>query len=69
MLHGVADEGAPVRATAEVIGRHLNLPVVAIAPEDAAERFGWLIMFLTAAGPASSALTRELVGWRPPTPG
>jgi len=69
VLHGVADEGVPVRVIAEVIGRHLNLPVVAIAPKEAAEHFGWLNMFLTADIPASSALTRELVGWRPTHPG
>ncbi|MDQ6750323.1 MAG: SDR family oxidoreductase, partial [Actinomycetota bacterium] len=27
VLHGVAEEGVPVRAIAEVIGRHLHLPV------------------------------------------
>ena len=52
----------PVRAIAEVIGRHLDLPVVAIAPEDAGEHFGWLGGFLAADVPASSALTRELRG-------
>ena len=35
VLHAVADEGVPVRAIAEVIGRHLGVPVAAIAPEDA----------------------------------
>ncbi len=30
VLHGVADEGVPARAIAEVIGRHLDLPVVSI---------------------------------------
>ena len=69
VLHGVADEGVPVRAIAEVIGRHLDLPVVSIATEDAAEHFGWLIMFLAADIPASSDLTRELVGWQPTHPG
>ena len=34
-LHAVADEGVPVRDIAEIIGRHLELPVVSIAPEDA----------------------------------
>ena len=62
VLHGVADEGVPIRAIAEVIGRHLNLPVVSISPEDASEHFGWLGRFLAIDSPASSALTRELVG-------
>ena len=65
MLHAVADEGVPVRAIAEVIGRHLDLPVVAIARQDAGEHFGWLAGFLAADVPASSALTREQMGWRP----
>ena len=69
VLHGVADEGVPVREIAEVIGRHLELPVVAVAPEDAGEHFGWLAHFLAADVPATSALTRELVGWRPTHPG
>jgi nucleoside-diphosphate-sugar epimerase len=68
-LHGVADEGVPIRDIAEVIGRHLDLPVVAISPEDAGEHFAWLAGFLAADSPASSGLTRELVGWRPTHPG
>ncbi len=69
VLHGVADEGVPVRAIAEVIGRHLAFPVVAIIPEDAGEHFGWLAAFIAADSPASSTLTRELVGWQPMHPG
>jgi nucleoside-diphosphate-sugar epimerase len=65
VLHGVADEGVPVGAIAEVIGRHLDLPVVSVAPEDAGEHFGWLAGFLAADVPATSTLTRELVGWEP----
>ncbi len=68
-LHGVAEEGVPIRAIAEVIGRHLDLPVRAVAPEDAAEHFGWLAGFLGMDSPASSALTRELLGWQPTHPG
>jgi len=64
-LQAVADEGVPIRAIAEVIGRHLALPVVAISPEDAAKHFGWLAAFLAADSPASSTLTRELVRWQP----
>jgi nucleoside-diphosphate-sugar epimerase len=69
VLHAVDDEGVAIRAIAEVIGRHLDLPVVAISPEDAGEHFAWLAGFLAADSPASSALTRELVGWQPTHPG
>jgi nucleoside-diphosphate-sugar epimerase len=68
-LHGVADEGVPIRDIAEVVGRHLTLPVVAISPEDAGEHFTWLAALLAADSPASSALTRQLLGWQPTHPG
>jgi nucleoside-diphosphate-sugar epimerase len=68
-LHAVADEGVPIRDIAEVIGRHLDLPVVSIAPEDAGEHFTWLAGFLGLDAPASSALTREQMGWQPTQPG
>jgi nucleoside-diphosphate-sugar epimerase len=67
-LHGVADEGVAVRDIAEVIGRHLEVPVVSISPEDAGEHFTWLAGFLGLDSPASSALTRELLGWEPSHP-
>jgi nucleoside-diphosphate-sugar epimerase len=64
-LHAVADEGVPIRDVAEVIGRHLELPVVSISPEDAGEHFTWLAGFLAIDAPASSEQTRELLGWQP----
>ncbi|MGW7253617.1 SDR family oxidoreductase [Streptomyces sp. NPDC054834] len=69
VLHAVADEGVPIRTVAEVIGRHLDVPVTAVPPEDAAEHFGWLAGFIALDSPASSALTRELLGWQPTGPG
>ena len=68
-LHAVADEGVPIRDIAEVIGRHLDLPVVSISPDDAGDHFAWLASFLAADSPASSTLTRELLGWHPTQPG
>jgi nucleoside-diphosphate-sugar epimerase len=65
VVHGVGDEGVRVRDIAEVIGRHLDLPAVAVSPEDADEHFGWLAGVLALDTRASSALTRELVGWEP----
>jgi nucleoside-diphosphate-sugar epimerase len=67
--HAVADEGVPTREIAEVIGRHLDLPVVSIAPEEADGHFGWLAAFYRLDAPASSALTRERLGWEPVHPG
>ena len=64
-LHAVAEEGVSIRDIAEVIGRHLDLPTVSISPEDAGEHFTWLAGFLAADSPASSELTRELLGWQP----
>jgi nucleoside-diphosphate-sugar epimerase len=69
VLHAVADEGVPIRTIAERIGRHLDLPVVAISAEDAGEHFAWLAGFLALDAPASSTLTRELLGWQPTNPG
>jgi nucleoside-diphosphate-sugar epimerase len=68
-LHGVADEGVPIRDIAEVIGRHLNVPIVSVAPEDAAAHFTWLAHFVAMDSPASSTLTRELLSWQPVKPG
>jgi nucleoside-diphosphate-sugar epimerase len=68
-LHAVAEEGVPIREVAEVIGRHLDLPVVSVSPEEAGEHFTWLAGFLGLDAPASSTLTRELLGWEPTQPG
>jgi nucleoside-diphosphate-sugar epimerase len=68
-LHAVAEEGVPIRDVAEVIGRHLDLPVVSIASEDVADHFGFLARFVGLDSPASSVLTRELTGWQPAHPG
>jgi nucleoside-diphosphate-sugar epimerase len=68
-LRGVGDEGVPFRTIAEVIGRHLNLPVASISQEEAAAHFGWLGAIASLDIPASSAATKELLGWQPVHPG
>ncbi len=67
--HAVAEEGISVREMAAVIGRRLKVPAVSIAPDQAAAHFGWLGMFADHDMPASSALTRERLGWHPTGPG
>jgi len=64
-LHGVAEEGVPFREIAEVIGRRLNIPVVSLSPEEAANHFGWFAHFAGIDSPASSQQTREQMGWEP----
>jgi nucleoside-diphosphate-sugar epimerase len=64
-LHAVAEEGVPVRDIAEAIGSGLRVPVVSLAPEEAAGHFGWLAAFVGRDVPASSAHTREKLGWNP----
>jgi nucleoside-diphosphate-sugar epimerase len=64
-LHAIGDEGVPVREIAGAIGRNLGLPVTSIASEAAADHFGWLGVFFSLDLPASSTVTRELLGWRP----
>ncbi|MFV2179245.1 hypothetical protein ACFHW2_00365 [Actinomadura sp. LOL_016] len=63
--HGVDDEGVPLRDIAAVIGRHLDVPVVGISRDEAAAHFGWIGFMASLDLPASSALTREWLGWKP----
>jgi len=67
--HAIAEEGVALKDIANVIGRRLNLPVRAISREEAASHFGWFALFAAMDAPASSARTRELLGWQPAQPG
>ncbi len=66
--HAVAEEGVTARAIAEVVGAGLGVPVVSLPSEEAAEHFGWLAMFVGLDMPASSAWTRQRLGWKPTGP-
>ncbi len=67
--HAIGDQGVPTRAIAEVIGRRLNVPIVSKSPEEAADHFGWMAMFLAMDGPASCDRTEQELGWRATQPG
>jgi nucleoside-diphosphate-sugar epimerase len=69
VVHAVAEEGVPARAIAEAIGRGLGVPVRSVDPDDAAAHFGWIGPFFAVDTPASSALTRQRLGWTPTHPG
>ncbi|HWG25915.1 SDR family oxidoreductase [Actinospica sp.] len=64
-LHATDEQGIPFRQIAETIGAGLGLPVKSLAPDEVEGYFGWFAHFAAIDNPASSALTREWLGWRP----
>jgi nucleoside-diphosphate-sugar epimerase len=68
-IHAVGDEGVALRDIAGVIGRRLDLPVVSIAAEEAADHFGFLAMMVPLDNPTSSTLTQQRLAWQPEHPG
>ncbi|HEX2618937.1 MAG TPA: SDR family oxidoreductase [Phototrophicaceae bacterium] len=69
LLHAVGDEGVTSHEIAEVIGHHLNLPVISVPVDQAGEHFGWLGAFFALDMPASSKLTQQRFDWHPVQPG
>ncbi len=67
-LHAVAEESVTARAIAEALGAALGLPVTSIDPADADAHFGFVGGFFGMDMHASSARTRELLGWTPTGP-
>ena len=62
--HAVADEGDQVRDIAAVIGRRLGLPAKSVPTET----YGTLGPIFAIDQPASSAHTRQTLGWEPKHP-
>lgn len=68
-LDAIADEGVPIRAIAEVIGRHLDLPQVAVAAEDATGCFSRLATTFLAMDRGSSTAPQAAAMTAKPPPG
>jgi len=68
IVHAVGEEGVATRDIAEAIGRQLGVPAISVAADDAIEHFGWIGRFFSMDIPASSAITRERLGWMPSHP-
>jgi nucleoside-diphosphate-sugar epimerase len=62
--HGIAEEGIPFRQIAEVIGKQAGVPATSI-PVATSKHFSFLSGIVGIDNPASSALTRERLGWTP----
>jgi nucleoside-diphosphate-sugar epimerase len=61
--HGSTEEAITVKTIAGAIGKQLNIPVVSIAPEAAAEHFGWFAHMAAIDCPASSDWTQQQLNW------
>jgi nucleoside-diphosphate-sugar epimerase len=68
-LHGAAEDGVPLRAIAEAIGKGLGLPAKSVTAEEAPKVLGFFAMFAQVDNPTSSTRTRALLGWEPSHPG
>jgi nucleoside-diphosphate-sugar epimerase len=67
-LHAVAEPGVSSREIAEAIGRAFDLPVAPVADADVPEHFDWIGRFFGTDLTATSAATRDLLGWTPTGP-
>ena len=67
--HAVAEEGIPLRDIAAAIGRGLRVSVTSISSEEAQARFGRIGGYVGMDLSASSAWTRDRLGWIPTGPG
>lgn len=63
--HASAEDMITVKSIAEAIGKQLDIPVKSIAPEAAAEHFGWFSQMAVIDCPASSNWTQEHLNWQP----
>jgi nucleoside-diphosphate-sugar epimerase len=68
--HAVEDGGIPFRQIAEAIGSRLGLPAVSIPADQLMlpGYFGFLAAVVTLDLPASSLITRRILGWEPAQP-
>jgi nucleoside-diphosphate-sugar epimerase len=67
--HGVAEESIAFRQIAAAIGQGLGVPAETRTTAEAAAHFGWFAPFAALDVPASSAWTRDALGWHPTGPG
>lgn len=68
VYHAVQEEGVASREIAETLGKGLQVPVVSIDADKAAEHFGWFAHFAGLDMPASSERTRKMLNWEPTGP-
>jgi nucleoside-diphosphate-sugar epimerase len=68
VLHAAAEEGVPVRQIAEALAERLGVPARSAPTDQVAEELPFAGRFLGADIPATSQVTRDLLGWQPTGP-
>ena len=66
--HAVAEQGIPLKKIATEISERLNIPLVSLNFEEAAEHFSWFTHFAKLDNQTSSEETRKTLDWNPQHP-
>ena len=66
--HAVAEQGIPFKDIAAFIAEKLQIEVVSLTNDEAAEHFGWFAHFANLNNLTSSEKTRATLGWNPEHP-
>lgn len=66
--HAVAEQGIPFKDIAAYIAERLQVPVVSVTNDEAAEHFGWFVHFAKLNNLTSSEETKSALGWNPQHP-
>lgn len=65
LYNAVAEGAVTIKSIAELIGEKLNLPVVSLNGDEAAQHFEWMTGFIELNSPATSIQTQNELGWEP----
>ncbi|MBW7674561.1 SDR family oxidoreductase [Chryseobacterium chendengshani] len=66
--HAVSEQGIPLKVIAGFIAEKLQVPVVSLNSDEAAEHFGWFAHFAKLNNLTSSEETRKVLNWFPHHP-
>lgn len=66
--HAVAEQGVPFKNIATFIAEKLQVPVVSLTKDEAAQHFGWFAHFAQLNNLTSSEITQTMLGWNPQHP-
>ncbi|WP_406826886.1 SDR family oxidoreductase [Pedobacter sp. KACC 23697] len=66
--HAVAEQGVPFKNIATFIAEKLQVPVVSLTKDEAAQHFGWFAHFAQLNNLTSSEITQTTLGWNPQHP-